>query len=222
MFLRARRREARKRKYNRPSREQVEAMASGDDDGERMKKKVNEAIEEDRQKKAKASTGVPAPAPQPQPPAAADQDGFDMFSDSPTLAAAANPSATNPSGGASTSGAQPAATDTKLADNWDDAEGYYKTMPGDTLSRRYLVQSFLGQGVFASVVRASDVKGEFGTNLAVKVIRANDLMTRAAEKELALLKKVRRFGLGFGLLSHRNTFLPVPSPQIQPRPSSTS
>ena len=153
-------------------------MVDGDDDGERMKKKVHSAMVAKHPSPTPPSEHVKISSPPPT-------DDFDMFSDSPTPLAAAAPS--NPAAGPTAPNVS-VGNDVKLSDNWDDTEGYYKTMPGDTLSGRYTVQSFLGQGVFASVVRASDMKGEFGSNLAIKVIRANDLMTRAAEKELAILR----------------------------------
>ena len=101
-----------------------------------------------------ASAPASAPAPAPAPATSTEDkgsdsgdDGFDMFADSPTL------DTTNATK-ASTKTSSAGATDSKLADNWDDPEGYYKTLPGDVIIGRYQVVSFLGRGVFASVVRA--------------------------------------------------------------------
>ena len=39
-----------------------------------------------------------------------------------------------------------------LADNWDDAEGYYRTTIGDMLGGRYRVAKYSGSGVFSTVL----------------------------------------------------------------------
>ncbi|KAJ1933338.1 U4/U6 small nuclear ribonucleoprotein prp4, partial [Linderina macrospora] len=54
----------------------------------------------------------------------------------------------------------PAAVATTMADNWDDADGYYQVIIGEKLDGRYLVQAFLGQGVFSSVVKALDTEND--------------------------------------------------------------
>ncbi|KRY68098.1 Serine/threonine-protein kinase PRP4 -like protein, partial [Trichinella pseudospiralis] len=76
-----------------------------------------------------------------------------------------------------------------LADNWDDIEGYYRTQIGELLDRRYSVYGYTGQGVFGNVVRARDVTKD-NLEVAVKIIRKNDLMHRMGLKELQILKKL--------------------------------
>ena len=50
-----------------------------------------------------------------------------------------------------------------LADNWDDAQGYYNTIIGEVLLGRYHVYSNLGRGVFSTVVKAKDtIEVSFG------------------------------------------------------------
>ncbi|XP_032458183.1 serine/threonine-protein kinase PRP4 homolog isoform X1 [Nasonia vitripennis] len=76
-----------------------------------------------------------------------------------------------------------------LTDNWDDAEGYYRVRVGETLDSRYLVYGYTGQGVFSNVVRARDtVRGNM--DVAVKIIRNNEIMHRTGLKELEILRKL--------------------------------
>ncbi len=97
-----------------------------------------------------------------------------------------------------------------LADDWDDAEGYYNFRVGEVLCGKYEVYSNCGQGVFSTVLRARDVgwnekkeaeaaqgagssAGNVGGNVkeyAVKVVRANEVMRKAAEQEVNILKKL--------------------------------
>lgn len=82
-----------------------------------------------------------------------------------------------------------------LADNYDDAEGYYNFQVGEILAGRYEVFATHGRGVFSSVLRARDVsvsgrdKNEY-PQVAVKVIRANDTMYKAGKMERVILKKL--------------------------------
>ncbi|XP_045537467.1 serine/threonine-protein kinase PRP4 homolog [Papilio machaon] len=78
----------------------------------------------------------------------------------------------------------------ELADNWDDEEGYYKARVGDCINNnRYTVKSILGQGVFANVVRAQDHTFK-GNEVAIKIIRNNELMQKTGLKEMAILKEI--------------------------------
>mmetsp|Transcript_1469 Transcript_1469/g.5010 ORF Transcript_1469/g.5010 Transcript_1469/m.5010 type:complete len:443 (-) Transcript_1469:105-1433(-) len=77
------------------------------------------------------------------------------------------------------------AADVEEAD-WDDQEGYYVARPGEMVDQRYRVLGTVGRGVFSSVLRAEDV--ETKTFVAIKMIRSNDTMTKAAAKEIAILK----------------------------------
>ncbi|XP_033221932.1 serine/threonine-protein kinase PRP4 homolog [Belonocnema kinseyi] len=76
-----------------------------------------------------------------------------------------------------------------LTDNWDDAEGYYRVRVGETLDSRYVVYGYTGQGVFSNVVRARD-NARGGLDVAVKIIRNNEIMHRTGLKELEILRKL--------------------------------
>merc|ERR1719318_1322689 len=76
-----------------------------------------------------------------------------------------------------------------LMDNWDDAEGYYRVRIGEVLDSRYSVFGYTGQGVFSNVVRARDsLKGD--QEVAIKIIRNNEIMHKAGLKELEILRRV--------------------------------
>ncbi|KAK7881578.1 hypothetical protein WMY93_029987 [Mugilogobius chulae] len=76
-----------------------------------------------------------------------------------------------------------------LRDNWTDAEGYYRVNIGESLDKRYDVYGYTGQGVFSNVVRARDT-ARAGQEVAVKIIRNNELMQKTGLKELEFLKKL--------------------------------
>ena len=138
-----------------------------------------------------APEAAPAPAPAhpaPPPPQSSDED--DMFADTPEDADE------HP-------GAKFKPTSAKgLADNYDDAEGYYNFQVGEVLGGRYEVFATHGKGVFSSVLRARDLRStdgggrDAGTSthpqlaVAVKVIRANDTMFKAGQMEKVILNKL--------------------------------
>ncbi|KAJ2890970.1 U4/U6 small nuclear ribonucleoprotein prp4, partial [Coemansia aciculifera] len=68
-----------------------------------------------------------------------DDDEFDMFADDDELLVKLQ--------AAGSKGRVAATSASAMVDDWDDAEGYYRTNIGELLDDRYLVQSFLGQGV---------------------------------------------------------------------------
>ncbi|GJQ79602.1 hypothetical protein Trydic_g16444 [Trypoxylus dichotomus] len=76
-----------------------------------------------------------------------------------------------------------------LTDNWDDAEGYYRVRISEVLDSRYLVYGYTGQGVFSNVVRARD-QARGNQDVAVKIIRNNEIMHKTGLKELEILKKL--------------------------------
>ncbi len=86
-------------------------------------------------------------------------------------------------------------------ENFTDAEGYLVFRPGDMLADRFEILGTLGKGVFSSVFSAVDTTGELGgpaaavggrsNVVAVKVIRANDTMYKAAQKEIEILHKLQ-------------------------------
>jgi serine/threonine-protein kinase PRP4 len=79
----------------------------------------------------------------------------------------------------------------EMQDDWDDAEGFYKTIQREQLNDRYDVLEPIGKGMFASVVRALD---EHTENLvAIKITRNNDMMKKAGQREIRALTKVNNF-----------------------------
>ncbi|XP_074601246.1 pre-mRNA processing factor 4 kinase [Brevipalpus obovatus] len=74
-----------------------------------------------------------------------------------------------------------------LKDNWDDAEGYYKVFIGEKLNNRYIVTGNTGKGVYSTVFRARD---EFSAQkeVAIKIMRSNEIMHKTGLKELEMLR----------------------------------
>ncbi|KAF1959826.1 kinase-like protein [Byssothecium circinans] len=86
--------------------------------------------------------------------------------------------------------------DRRLLDNWDDPDGYYKIIRNELVNdSRYRMISFLGKGVFANVAQAEDVNAPLNDDgslklVAVKIIRRNDLMRAASQKEMDFVRKL--------------------------------
>ncbi|GJQ13515.1 hypothetical protein GpartN1_g5306.t1 [Galdieria partita] len=79
----------------------------------------------------------------------------------------------------------------RVADDAADMEGYCKLLPGDRLDNdRYTVLNIAGKGVFSSVVRALEQTNDMTREVAIKVIRNNDVMLKAAQKEISILRKL--------------------------------
>jgi len=76
-----------------------------------------------------------------------------------------------------------------LTDNWDDAEGYYRVRIGEVLDTRYQVFGYTGQGVFSNVVRARDSQRQ-NQEIAIKIIRNNEIMHKTGLKELEILRRI--------------------------------
>ncbi|CAK0848511.1 unnamed protein product, partial [Prorocentrum cordatum] len=79
-------------------------------------------------------------------------------------------------------------------EDWDDAEGYYIPKIGEVMGDRFLVvETSGGRGVFSNVVKAKDQQAEgdqAGAFVAVKILRANAMMTKAAEQEVSILERL--------------------------------
>lgn len=81
------------------------------------------------------------------------------------------------------------------AHDWNTAEGYYMAQVGEVMGDRYkVVEDKCGQGVFSNVVKAKDTQN--GQMVAIKIMRTNDMMRKAAEKEIELLKLLNRTDKG--------------------------
>lgn len=110
-----------------------------------------------------------------------DEASFDMFGD------AALP-ATSPGAGRRRATAAQLEGDEE-ATNWDDGEGYYMARPGEMIDSKYKVLGVVGKGVFSSVLRATLTSD--GTNVAVKMIRNNETMKKAAIREVEILRDLQ-------------------------------
>uniref|UniRef100_A0A4W5MKP5 Serine/threonine-protein kinase PRP4 homolog n=1 Tax=Hucho hucho TaxID=62062 RepID=A0A4W5MKP5_9TELE len=110
----------------------------------------------------------------------------DMFTESDDMFEAAIDSARMRAAGV---GGRDFKENPNLRDNWTDAEGYYRVNIGETLDKRYDVYGYTGQGMFSNVIRGRDT-ARAGQDVAVKIIRNNELMQRTGLKELEFLKRL--------------------------------
>lgn len=76
-----------------------------------------------------------------------------------------------------------------LQDNWTDSEGYFRISVGELLDNRYKSYAFTGKGVFSNVIRCKDKQQE-DKDVAIKIIRKNELMHKAGLKEVELLRRL--------------------------------
>jgi serine/threonine-protein kinase PRP4 len=124
----------------------------------------------------------------------APTDGFDMFSDDAILDHMKKGrrafSAFAASLSASGAPAPDDGDDLALADNWTDAEGYFKVNVGEVLEGRYRVLGTAGRGVFSCVLICEDTASD-GRRVAIKVLKNNDTMRRAGVKELEIHQLVK-------------------------------
>ncbi|OSS54251.1 hypothetical protein B5807_00396 [Epicoccum nigrum] len=85
--------------------------------------------------------------------------------------------------------------DEKLLENWDDPEGYYKIINNELVNGgHHRMIKILGRGVFANVAQAEEISEEnpdqHGRLVAIKMIRKNELMRKASQKEVDFLQRV--------------------------------
>ncbi|KAJ3348373.1 U4/U6 small nuclear ribonucleoprotein prp4, partial [Kappamyces sp. JEL0680] len=116
-----------------------------------------------------------------------DDDSDDMFADD---SAASNPVQDQSTKILESAPVVRTATNPALTDNWDDGEGYYRVMLGESLNNRYHVFANLGKGVFSGVVKAKDTQN-LDKDVAIKIIRNNDVMYKAGLKEMQILEKLK-------------------------------
>jgi len=82
-------------------------------------------------------------------------------------------------------------------DDWDDEDGYYLAKIGEVMGDRYLVvENVCGKGVFSNVVKAKDQQDREQGLVAIKIMRCNDMMKKAAEKEIEILEKLKQADRG--------------------------
>lgn len=89
-----------------------------------------------------------------------------------------------------------------LQSDWDDGEGYYRTRVGEIIADRYKTLGEVGKGVFSTVLKCidlleqskshEDIDGGGSTQhrVVLKMIRNNDIMRKAADKEIMLLRLI--------------------------------
>lgn len=75
------------------------------------------------------------------------------------------------------------------ADDWDDADGYYKHQPGEIIAGQFKVTGVFGKGVFSTVLRATAVDND-NVVFALKLIRSNETMAKAAATEITVLERL--------------------------------
>ena len=86
---------------------------------------------------------------------------------------------------------------TATLDTAADPEGYYSVILGEQLDGgRYQVFSSIGKGMFANVVKARVLQPEPGEpankEVAIKIVRAQESMYRAGQKEVQILNKLKQ------------------------------
>jgi serine/threonine-protein kinase PRP4 len=101
-----------------------------------------------------------------------------------------------------------------LQSNWDDTEGYYKAQIGEIIFDRYRTLGIVGKGVFSTVLKCadlnkpiSDISNEINKKanannisntelryeaVAIKMIRCNDTLKKAADKESLILSMITK------------------------------
>lgn len=152
-----------------PMKSKQKTTAAEDDDGD---EDGNASTKETPQSAAAAATATTTTNKRPEWDMFADQDVDSNF-DSPNTIVHNKHQTENPA----------------LTDNWDDAEGYYRVRIGETLDNRYVVSGYTGQGVFSNVIRGRD-QARGNANVAVKIIRNNEIMHKTGLRELEILKKL--------------------------------
>lgn len=85
--------------------------------------------------------------------------------------------------------------------NFDDKEGYLTFQLGEVFNSRYQIKKTLGKGVFSTVLQAVDTKfpaeltkDKKEVKVAIKIIRNNDMMAKASQKELEVLQLLTKDG----------------------------
>ena len=130
-------------------------------------------------------------------PGTSDDDSFDIFAtNNPTPIP--QPKNGNPRNNATASIAR-----SNIAQECDDAEGYYKANIGEIITvpkqrngeedefARFRVFGIIGKGVFSTVIKVVEDTSDnnaSGREIAMKIIRNNEVMARAAAKEMRILR----------------------------------
>ena len=139
--------------------------------------------------------GAPAEDAMAVDPAEDGTDSFDMFSSSisPPAAEKSQKTRTATANGTTNLG-------TTAGDDHDDVEGYYRTNIGEVITFQpepiiqvsFKVLGIIGKGVFSTVLKCIRLNESGGQEeqdvVAMKLIRSNETMTKAALKEARILR----------------------------------
>jgi len=118
------------------------------------------------------------PKPEPEKKAASPKKpAFDLFSDQP----ADDLFASQLSDKTRRKGPDPAA----------DKEGYYKARIGDIIGGKYKIVGFHGKGQFGNVLKANNIL-EKNKEVAIKLLRSNDVMKRSGFSEIKFLEEIKK------------------------------
>jgi serine/threonine-protein kinase PRP4 len=132
---------------------------------------------------------------------ASDDDDFDMFSSSVSPVLDGPPASHAKASAKNSSVDNPDNVDQQQ--DWDDAEGYYKASIGEIFNLeltssssdiQFRVSGVIGKGVFSTVLKCSTESSNTSTPLppqvALKCIRHNDTMAKAAHNEIRFLQRI--------------------------------
>jgi serine/threonine-protein kinase PRP4 len=108
-----------------------------------------------------------------------DDSGFDMFADD---------SDGSPDDDRVPKGTKLKTLNVREADPSEDEQGYYRYRIGERLNNRFQVTGHHGKGVFSNVL--SGIDEQTGQPVAIKLLRNNDHMKRAGQKEMAILAQL--------------------------------
>ena len=117
-------------------------------------------------------------------------DNYDMFADSPPHLPIPKGSKENGSKINTTTSILESDSNLNLTSNWDDSEGYYMAKPGEIIDNNYKVLGSFGKGVFATVLKCENINDN-NQIVAAKIVRNNDLMRKAAQQEMLILRKLK-------------------------------
>lgn len=165
-------RKSKRRKEKRRKKEKKKSRESPD--------KTEEKTEKDKSEEDELPSGDLFNENADEKPKKSDMFSEDMFAENYNCSSPASRAAMV---------ANQASENPNLTDNWDDAEGYYRVRIGEVLDNRYAVFGYTGQGVFSNVVRGRD-NARGNQEVAIKIIRNNEIMHKAGLKELEMLRRL--------------------------------
>ena len=114
--------------------------------------------------------------PEPAVQQILDEESFDMFSVSATAITQA----------------APLVATQRMAVDWDDADGYYRSIMGEFLDNgKYQVEGNAGKGVFSSVLQCRITETP-EIKVAIKLVRNNEVMRKAALMEIKILNDLHK------------------------------